>query len=233
MAPPPCPYIYGNSQNGGPGPHPPGGQKKCTFRWVLNNSPSRDKIRTFFALFRTPGFDPRQGVPGGHFRRSPHTLPEGGQNRHFRRFWQFWAIHGSHRETGRNCHFGHFSGFVSLIADARVGWRIACDPDPTNEASDPRGKPGGAQHWHRCDEYARSDVLAHRWQCVDASWVPSPPEPTCCRRQLFSSGLRAAQRAPQVELIGGLSLARRRAPTACQPASQPASRRQPTQPCDH
>ena len=43
-----------NRQNGGPGRPGPGtleNPKKCTFCWVFNNSPSRDKIRTRFFGF--------------------------------------------------------------------------------------------------------------------------------------------------------------------------------------
>ena len=48
--------------SGAPRGVPPGGAKKCTFFWVFNNSPSRDKNLDFF---RGPkSAPPAQGAPG-------------------------------------------------------------------------------------------------------------------------------------------------------------------------
>ena len=46
-------------------PRGPRGAKKCTFFWVFNNSPSRDKNWAFLAFFGPPKKGPFWGYPGG------------------------------------------------------------------------------------------------------------------------------------------------------------------------
>ena len=50
---------------GPPGRGGPRGAKKCTFFWVFNNSPSRDKNWPFLAFFGPPKKGPFWGYPGG------------------------------------------------------------------------------------------------------------------------------------------------------------------------
>ena len=115
--------VPGGVKKGGFGGVPeggPGGGKKCVFRRVFNNSPSRDKMK--FELER--GNDSRKvdmsksdtfsGIcaRGGHFRPPGGTPRKPG-------FWGFLAVLGPPWDPPGTPHFRRFSGFLAVFGGFR------------------------------------------------------------------------------------------------------------------
>ena len=82
--------------------------KKCTFRWVFNNSPSRDKIRHFFAIF-WPFLDLQNHIffslkPKKWPKIAKIGVPENARN--LQKLHDFPGV----PKSAKN---GHFSGFLA------------------------------------------------------------------------------------------------------------------------